>query len=84
MSVSSNPNSPVELVTRLRNKKNRAYQKCKTSEKVSNNANRRAKQAFFNTVNSTMKNAEISAKKKFNILTKLMKNQKQSTIPPLN
>ena len=30
-----------------------------------------------------MKNTEISAKKKFNILTKLMKTQKCSSIPPL-
>ena len=30
-----------------------------------------------------MKNCEITAKKKFNILTKLMKNQKHSVIPPL-
>jgi hypothetical protein len=30
-----------------------------------------------------MTNYEISAKKKFSILTKLMKNQKTSNIPPL-
>ena len=30
-----------------------------------------------------MQNYEISAKKKFSILTKLMKNQKNSNIPPL-
>ena len=30
-----------------------------------------------------MQNYEISAKKKFSILTNLMKNQKSSTIPPL-
>ena len=43
----------------------------------------RAKNAYFNTVNAIMQNYEISAKKKFSILTKLMKNQKSSTIPPL-
>ena len=43
----------------------------------------RAKNAYFNTVNAKTQNYEISAKKKFSILTKLMKNQKTSTIPPL-
>ena len=47
------------------------------------NANRRAQKAFYNSVNSTMNNPNISAKKKYGILTKLMKSQKISTIPPL-
>ena len=53
------------------------------SANESTKANLRAKNAFFNTVNATMQNYEISAKKKFSILTKLMKNQKTSIIPPL-
>ena len=35
------------------------------------------------TVNSTLQNHKISAKKKFSILTKLMKSQKLSSIPPI-
>ena len=46
-------------------------------------ANRRAKLAFINSVNATMNNFSISAKKKFNILQKLMKNNKFSPTPPL-
>ena len=72
-----------ELVTRLRNKKNRASKLARSSSNESTKANLRAKNAFFNTVNATMSNYEISAKKKFSILTKLMKNQKTSNIPPL-
>ena len=50
---------------------------------MSSKFNRRAKEDFFNTVNNTMHNQSISAKKKFSILIKLMKNSKFSTIPPL-
>ena len=72
-----------EIVTRLREKKNRASKKARASANSSTKANLRAKNAFFNTVNATMQNYEITAKKKFSILTKLMKNQKNSSIPPL-
>ena len=72
-----------ELVTRLTDKKNCASKRAKSSSNESTKANLRAKNAFFNTVNATMSNNEISAKKKFSILTKLMKNQKTSNIPPL-
>ena len=72
-----------ELVTRLRDKKNRAHKRARISSNESTKANLRAKNAFFNTVNATMQNYEIPAKKKFSILTKLMKNQKSSSIPPL-
>ena len=47
-------------------------------------ANRRVKSAFYNSVNSTMNNHSISAKKKFSILLRLMKNNKFSCISPLN
>ena len=72
-----------ELVTRLREKKCRASKRARVSANESSKANLRAKNAFFNTVNATMQNYEISAKKKFSILTRLMKNQKTSNIPPL-
>ena len=64
-------------------KKDKQYTKYKTSLNESNKANRRCKLNFFNTVNATMKNAEIFAKKKFSILTKLMKSQKVSSVPHL-
>ena len=47
-------------------------------------ANKHAKIAFFNAVNSTINKNLISAKKKFKILQKLMKNNKFSSISPLN
>ena len=75
--------SSPEIVTRLQERKDRALKKSKNAAKESFNANRRAKQSFFNSVNSTMRNPEITAKKKFNILSKLMKNQKNSIIPPI-
>ena len=79
-----NKNSPSEeLVTRLREKKCKASKRARLSANESTKANLRAKNAFFNTVNVTIQNYEISAKKKFSILTKLMKNQKTSNIPPL-
>ena len=62
-----------ELVTRLRDKKSRAHKRSRISANESSKANLRAKNAYFNTVNATMQNYEISAK--------LMKNQKTSTIP---
>ena len=83
VSVSSQLDSPPELVTRLREKKNRALKKSKISARESTNANRRSKQAFFNSVNSIMHNFSISAKKKFSILSKLMKSQKASNVPSL-
>ena len=50
-SLNNNP----ETVTCFNKKKNKAFQKSKSSDKESFNANRRAKQAFFNSINSTMK-----------------------------
>ena len=38
---------------------------------------------FFNSINSTMNNSSISAKKKFSILQNLMKNSKFTPTPPL-
>ena len=48
----------------------------------SSKVNRRAKSDFYNSVKCTMNNYSISAKKKFNILLRLTKNNKFSTIPP--
>ena len=49
----------------------------------SSKANRRVKTAYCNTINSLLHNSSISAKKKFGILLKLMKNDKISNMPPL-
>ena len=53
------------------------------SANESTKANRRVQNDFFNTVNSTMNRNDISAKKKFAILLKLMNNNKMSSIPSL-
>ena len=73
----------VDLITILANKKDKHNKNFKIASNESLKANRRAKTAFFNSVNSTMTNYEISAKKKFGILTKLMNNQKFSSISSL-
>ena len=55
----------------------------KPLQNQSKNANKKAKTNFYNSVNSTMNNFQISAKKKFSILNKLLRKFKSSTIPPL-
>ena len=65
------------------NKKNKNNKNFKTASKESVKANRRAKASFFNSVNATMTNNEISPKKKIGILTKLMSNQKLSSTASL-
>ena len=79
----SNPSANEDILTRLLHKKEKAFEKSKAADEDSKKANRRSKLNFFNTINATMKNPEISAKKKFSILLKLMKSQKVSSIPPL-
>ena len=76
-------NCPQEVITQLLIKKDKIEKNYKTSSRESVKANRRAKISFFNSVNSTMQNFDISAKKKFKILTKLMNNQKYSSISTL-
>ena len=76
------PNPRPEIVTRLLNRKNNAYTKSREAANDSTTANRRAKASFHNTVNDTLRNPSLSAKKKFGILLKLMKNNKFSNIPP--
>ena len=61
----------------------KAFEKSRLSANESTKANRRVKRAYFNTVNSTLNNNCIPAKKKFSILLKLMKNQKNSSKPQL-
>ena len=60
-------------------RKNNAYKKSREAANDSTTANRRAKASFHN----TLRNPSLSAKKKFGILLKLMKNNKFSNIPPL-
>ena len=81
--IISQPNSSQDVVTKYLVKKNKAYLKSRLAANESTKANRRAKFAFYNNVNSTMNNFNISAKKKFSILLKLMKNNKFSPTPPL-
>ena len=81
--VISQPNTPHNVVTKYLAKKNKAFSKSRLAANESTKANRRAKFSFYNNVNSTMNNYNISAKKKFNILLKLMKNNKFSPTPPL-
>ena len=52
-----------EILTRCRLKKDKAHSKARNAANASTAANRRAKNEFFNTVNCTMNNVEISAKK---------------------
>ena len=82
--LSNQANTSPEILTRYLAKKTKAFSKSRESSNTSNLANRRAKFAFYNTVNCTMNNYSISAKKKFSILLKLMKNNKFSGISPLN
>ena len=77
------PGLSHENITRLTAKLNSAEAKSKLAAKESTKVNRRAKQAYFNSVSSTMHNSRISANKKFSILSKLMKNNKVSEIPPI-
>ena len=81
--VLNQDNPRPEIVTRLLNKKKKACTKAREAANESCKANRRAKAAFTNTVNNTLRNPSISAKKKFAILFKLMKNNKFTNIPPL-
>ena len=82
--VSSQGDLGPEILTRYLAKRNKAYYKSREAANKSNVANRRAKYAFFNSVNSTMNDCNLSPKKKFSILLNLMKNNKFSGMSPLN
>ena len=73
-----------EVLSQLRIKKDKAYQKSREASNQSLAANKRTKNNFFQGINSTMKNNNISAKKIFSILLKLMKTNKHSQTPPLS
>ena len=73
--ILSNPHPNQQIKTRLLNKRNSAFKKSRQSANESSKANRRAKNAYSNTVNSLLVNPSVSAKKKFGILLKLMKNR---------
>ena len=77
----NNPNN--DTVCRLKLNRDKAFTKSQESANQSATANKRTKTNFFNSVNSTMTNFNISAKKKISILTKLMNNGKFSRTPPL-
>ena len=77
-----NPNNE-EVITILKTKKQKVFDEYKDATKESNNASKRVKREYFNSVNNVMNNPEISAKKKFGILIKLMNSQKFSSIPKL-
>ena len=80
----ANSNNPSpEVVTRLLKRKENALKKSRKSANESLKANNRVRATYNNSVNSVLSNPSISAKKKFGILLKLMKNSKFSTTPPL-
>ena len=76
-------NTKHEILTKLLNRKKKAWDKSRQAANDSVKYNRKTRLAFYQTVNDTMNNFLLSAKKKFSILVKLMKNSKFSTIPPL-
>ena len=82
--LSKQGDTAPEILTRFLAKKEKAHSKARHAANSSNLANRRAKFEFFNSVNCTMNNSSISAKKKFGILLKLMKNNKYCGLSPLN
>ena len=81
--AASDNNIQDSQLTRLKTKMENSHKKSSSSSNMYKYADKRSKISFFNSVNSTLNNNNISAKKKFAILTKLMKNQKISTIPQL-
>ena len=73
--LNSNNQQP-KILTCLLHKKDKALKKARESANESLKANRRVKAAYGNTINSILSNPSITAKKKFGILLKLMKNYK--------
>ena len=84
LSATANPTSSAEVVTRLfRNKQNK-FEKSRVAANESVKANRKAKTNYYNSVNGTLRNPKLTAKKKFAILLKLTKKNKHSSIPPIS
>jgi len=79
----SKPSTSQQYITKLRETKSKLSKNARIAANEAWKANRRVKNEYFRSINNIMNNYEISAKKKFSILTKLMSNQKYSTIPPL-
>ena len=76
------PLSTDHFITILQSKK-KTHKHSRIASNESLKANQKVKDSFYNTVNVTMNNPEISAKKKCSILTKLLDNKKYSFITPL-
>ena len=60
---SVDPGISPDVLTKILHKRNKAWEKSRQAANVSSKFNRRAKEDFFNTVNNTMHNQSISAKK---------------------
>ena len=72
----SNTNTTQEYITMLKNRKNKAE---KNRDLLLTSPLRQ--NCFYNSINSTLNRPDLSAKKKFSILLKLMKNHKFSSTP---
>ena len=75
---------PAQGGDEIASQKRAGKEKVEAVRQCNYNANTRAEKNFFNRVSSTMHNCNISSKKKFSILSKLMrKKNKISFIPPI-
>ena len=83
IAAKNNPQSTPETVTKLLNNKQNKFNKSRQASNESVKANRRAKTDYFNSVNATLRNRELTPKKKFEILLRLTKKFKHSNIPPI-
>ena len=79
----NNPSTTEEVRTRLYNNKVKAHKRARAAANNSLKVNRRVKEGYFDTINSTMNNNNIIAKIFFSIFIKLMNSQKYSKIPLL-
>ena len=76
-------NHKPDIFKRLLNRRDNTFKKSRQAANDSLKVNMRAKEVFTNTINSTLNNPAISAKRKFSILLRLMKNNKFCNTPPL-
>ena len=83
LAAKNDPNCPPDVVTRLLQNKQTKFSKSRAASNESVKANRRSKTNYFNSVNATLRNPQLTPKKKFEILLKLTKKNKHSSIPPL-
>ena len=61
--ILNSENPQPEIVTRLLHRKNKSFEKSRQAANDSTTANRRVKNAFNNSVNATLNNPSLSAKK---------------------